>query len=211
MFEALLFFHHLIGHINMTKSEIKKTGKKTKLKKEDQPLLKSLKGKLKESKKELLAQVEQLSQEISEFKRNSSSKKIIKKLEKNYKKQISNLQQEFHEQFEKLQSMQSTLIERLPEELLDKLKLSPEEELPAQVKTKSETSTPKPAVQSKSELSAIKGIGPVTVKKLQAVGITSLTDLANTPADKKEALQAFEKVKGFETWAPQAKKLLSEE
>ena len=58
-------------------------------------------------------------------------------------------------------------------------------------------------------IASIKGVGPVIQKKLAAAGFTSLEDLANTPADKAQALKEFENTRGFETWKEQAQALLN--
>jgi predicted flap endonuclease-1-like 5' DNA nuclease len=192
----------------MVKSASKKTEKMVKNKPEKNSLLKNLKGKLKASRKELVSQVEELSNEVIQFKNENSSKKIIKKLEKKYQKQISKLQNEFNEQLENLHVMQSKLIEHLPKEIVEKLNLSTPATGTALKKTaqKKVTETSK---KTKNILGSIKGIGPVTLKKLDDAGFTSLEDLANTPASKVEALKEFEKTKGFEAWAQQAKDLLA--
>ncbi|MFT6029830.1 MAG: putative flap endonuclease-1-like 5' DNA nuclease [Oleiphilaceae bacterium] len=192
----------------MVTSASKKTEKIAKNKPEKNSLLKNLKGKLKGSRKELMSQVAELSNDVVQFKNENSSKKIIKKLEKKYQKQISKLQSEFNEQLENLHVMQSKLIEHLPKEVVGKLNLSTPTKAPALKKTLQK----KVAVASqktKSALASIKGVGPATLKKLEDAGFTSLEELADTPESKAEALKTFEKVKGFETWAQQAKDLLA--
>ena len=61
----------------MVKSASKKTEKMAKNKPKKNSLLKNLKGKLKASRKELASQVEELSNEVVQFKNENSSKKII--------------------------------------------------------------------------------------------------------------------------------------
>lgn len=198
----------------MSKTDSKKSVKKTKSKKSTKSFLKNLKGKLKASRKELMSQVDKLSHEIADLKKNKPSKEIIKKLEKKYKKQKTSLKKDFNKQLNKLQTMQSKVVESLPQEVMQTLHISnktsetdkaPKKTNTAKVANTSQAKTAQP----KSELSAIKGVGPATVKKLQEAGITSLEDLANTPSNKIDALKSFEKTKGFETWKEQAKALLS--
>lgn len=165
--------------------------KKTKSKKKGKSALKKLTGKLKASRKELMSQVDQLTHEINAFKNKHSSKKIIKKLEKKYKKQITNLQQDFNEQLDKLHAMQSKLVDSLPKDVLQKLHISGSEQEVTKPEKKTAASKSKTRAKPKSELSSIDGIGPVTLKKLQEAGITSLNDLANTPESKREALKTF--------------------
>ncbi|MDU0355541.1 hypothetical protein RS130_18045 [Paraglaciecola aquimarina] len=49
----------------------------------------------------------------------------------------------------------------------------------------------------------------MTQKKLAEAGITTLAQIANPPAPVKTALKQFEKVRGYNTWQAQAKKLLA--
>ena len=62
--------------------------------------------------------------------------------------------------------------------------------------------------ESKSDLTQIKGIGPATAKKMQAKGITSISQLANPSADDQKKLEEFRKLKSFPSWQAEAKKLL---
>tara|TARA_R110001592_G_scaffold130225_1_gene343338 strand:- start:1171 stop:1740 length:570 start_codon:yes stop_codon:yes gene_type:complete len=186
-----------------------KSAKKTKSKKSAKSFLKNLKGKLKASRKELMSQVDKLSKEVADLKKNESPKKIIKKLEKKYKKQKASLKKDFNKQLDKLNALQSKVVESLPQDVLNTLHITKEDPQSVKSAKKSDTTKAKKASQPKSELSAIKGIGPATVTKLIEAGITTLEDLANTPENKVDALKLFEKTKGFDTWAEQAKNLLS--
>ena len=192
----------------MAKSDLKKSIKSKQPKKAKQGLLKNVKEQLKVSKKDLIDQVNVLSKEISDFKNKNSSKKIIKKLEKKYKKEKTNLQKEFNEQIEKLHAIQENLLSHLPKELTQTLNLKNSNNNKV-VKTKPALSNKVAPTRSKNELAAIKGIGPVTLKKLQDAGITTLEDIANTPDNKVEALKSFENTKGFQSWEQQAKDVLS--
>jgi predicted flap endonuclease-1-like 5' DNA nuclease len=192
----------------MTKAS-KKSAKKSNPINEDQSILKNLKGKYKTSKKELLAQVEELSNEISSFKKNNSTKKIFNKLEKKYQKKISDIQQELNNQIESHQTLKSKLIEHLPQNILEKLNLNNTANTTKAVKAIKKKPAIKSSAPAKKPLASIKGIGPVTLKKLEDAGFNSLEDLANTPKSKIEALKAFEKTNGFETWSKQAQDILS--
>lgn len=194
----------------MAKSDSKKAVKSKKAKKPKGNLLKNIEGHLKTSKKDLIEQIKTLSKDLTKFKEKNSSKKIIKKIEKKYKQESQLLKREFNETLSKLHELQEKMMDSLPSagELTQKLKINQANRKAAaepKAPQAKKVSTPK----AKSELAAIKGIGPVTLKKLEQAGITSLEDLANTPANKEEALKSFEKVKGFETWAQQAKELLA--
>lgn len=61
---------------------------------------------------------------------------------------------------------------------------------------------------SKSDLTQIKGIGPATAKKMQAKGITSVSQLANPSADDQKKLEEFRKLKSFASWQAEARKLV---
>ncbi|MGM0434907.1 MAG: helix-hairpin-helix domain-containing protein [Pseudomonadota bacterium] len=61
---------------------------------------------------------------------------------------------------------------------------------------------------SSNDLTQIKGIGPATAKKMQAKGITSISQLANPSADDSKKLEEFRRLKSFPNWQAEAKKLL---
>lgn len=184
----------------------KKSKKSAKGSTEKESLFKSLKGQLKASREELLSQVESLSTELQELKKNNSTKKIIKKLDKKYKNNLASIQKEFNEQLDNLQAVQSKLLDQLPAEVRDKLSLTPKTEKPQAAKKATSSSVTK----NTSSLKAIKGIGPVTIKKLEAAGFSSLEDIAHPPEHKKEALKAFEKTRGYDSWQKQAEALLQD-
>lgn len=64
-----------------------------------------------------------------------------------------------------------------------------------------------PKAADKGDLTRVKGIGPVTAKKLKEAGITSIDQIANPSVADKEKLQAFSNVRGFSTFTDEAKKL----
>lgn len=59
-----------------------------------------------------------------------------------------------------------------------------------------------------SDLTRIKGIGPVTAKKLNGAGITSINQVANPTEADKEAIGKFANMRGFEAWQTEARKLV---
>ncbi|WP_250656928.1 hypothetical protein [Alkalimarinus coralli] len=195
--------------------------------------LKSTQKDLQKQVDELTSQVKSLSKDPSK-----PAKKLLKKLEKSYHKKVAKLQDEFDERMESVLKLQDKVIAQLPTELAEKLNLK-ESHTAKPAKKASKTSAPKakkstpesttkksspakkapakkapaktaPAKTAKAPtIAAIKGIGPVIQKKLAAAGFTSLEDLANTPADKAQALKEFENTRGFETWKEQAQALLN--
>lgn len=81
--------------------------------------------------------------------------------------------------------------------------------------TKSSSTTKKAASGSKSsgakkkdDLTQIKGVGPATAKKMQAKGITSVSQIANPSADDQKKLEEFKHLKSFSSWQAEAKKLV---
>lgn len=78
---------------------------------------------------------------------------------------------------------------------------------PAQ-KAKPAATKPAAKAVNKSDLTLVKGIGPATAKKMADLGISSIDQIANPSAAEKEKLQAFAKMKGFDQWSGEAKKLL---
>ena len=59
-----------------------------------------------------------------------------------------------------------------------------------------------------SDLTRIKGIGPVTARKLNGAGITSINQVANPTEAEQEKLNRFSSMKGFSNWGDEAKKLI---
>lgn len=72
------------------------------------------------------------------------------------------------------------------------------------------TATAKAAIKGNdlSDLTRIKGIGPVTARKLQGAGITSINQIANPTEAEQEKLSQFSGMKGFRSWPDEAKKLI---
>lgn len=59
-----------------------------------------------------------------------------------------------------------------------------------------------------SDLTKVKGIGPVTARKLKEAGITSINQIANPTKAEQEKLARFSSMKGFASWPDEAKKLI---
>ncbi len=79
---------------------------------------------------------------------------------------------------------------------------------PAAKKAPAKKAAPAAKALNKSDLTLVKGIGPATAKKMADLGINSIDQIANPSAAEKEKLQAFAKMKGFDQWSGEAKKLL---
>lgn len=90
-----------------------------------------------------------------------------------------------------------------------KTKAKPEAQQKAAAAKPAKVAKPKVASKAtKSPLASVKGIGPVTIQKLEDAGIKTLEDLATPSAAKKKTLEGFSSVRGFDTWQEQAKALL---
>jgi predicted flap endonuclease-1-like 5' DNA nuclease len=205
----------------MTKKTVKKSANKTAKKvTEDKILsaktLKKIDSKLMSTKEELENQVEDLSSQVKKLSKKSGKKalKLLKKLDASYHRRLVHLQSEFEEGLASLSKVQDTVLERLPNFFSDKSNSTTSKTAKstkaANLEVKTPVSKPRPKVAiKKSNLSLIKGIGPVMEKKLAEEGITTLSDIANTPRSKIDVLKKFEKERGFNTWKEQAKALLA--
>ncbi|SFM57394.1 helix-hairpin-helix domain-containing protein [Marinobacter zhejiangensis] len=85
-------------------------------------------------------------------------------------------------------------------------KAAPAKKAPAAAAKKPAAKAAKPVNQN--DLTKVKGIGPATAKKMADLGINTIDQIANPSAAEKEKLQAFAKMKGFDQWSGEAKKLL---
>jgi predicted flap endonuclease-1-like 5' DNA nuclease len=188
-------------------------------------LLHDINEKVTTTKQELQKQLDELTTEVKKLRKDPSkqAKKLIKKVEKKYEKQLKKIQQEFDDRLEALLDAKNKIIAQLEDELASRFpsKFPAKAEVPAEVSASNDEPVEKKAVKkapakkgdstkeskpAKSDLSAIKGVGPKTVEKLAAAGFSSLEDIVD-PA-KADALQAFSKVRGFNTWKEQAAELL---
>jgi predicted flap endonuclease-1-like 5' DNA nuclease len=92
--------------------------------------------------------------------------------------------------------------------------VTPVAKKPAAKKPKATPAAKKPAAKkpattatAKSEnLTKITGLGPATAKKLKEAGITSFAQIATPNTKEKAELEKFSKLKGYATWANEAKK-----
>lgn len=185
-------------------------------------LLKDINKKVTSTKKDLQKQVDDLTSQINELREEATkpATKWLKKIEKQYQKQLNKQQKEFEERAEALLETKNKLVGQL-EDALSKLpladKIMPAPKTPAQkakatvkkaattAKAKASTATKKASGAAKSGISQMKGVGPATVKKLNAAGFNSLEDIVNAPAEK---LAEFKSVRGSDSWVEQAKELL---
>ncbi|MFD2229370.1 helix-hairpin-helix domain-containing protein [Alkalimarinus sediminis] len=201
-----------------------------KVKSKGDKVLKEINAKLKSTQKDLQKQVDELTSQVKTLSKDPGrpARKLIKKLEKGYHKKVAELQDEFDERMESVLKLQEKVIAQLPKELAEKLNLTDgkaakpakkaakapaakaKKVSPAKPKaTKPKAAKPKATRAPKAPtIGSINGIGPVVEKKLAEAGFTTLEDLANTPANKLEALKQFEKTRGFSTWKEKAQALL---
>jgi predicted flap endonuclease-1-like 5' DNA nuclease len=68
--------------------------------------------------------------------------------------------------------------------------------------------TTKAKAVDENDVTRIKGVGPVTAEKMRAAGITSIRQIAEPSEDDHLKLQEFYKMRGFQSWQVEAKKLL---
>jgi predicted flap endonuclease-1-like 5' DNA nuclease len=199
----------------MTKKTATKTGNKVA---EDKILsnvtLKKINSKLMSTKENLESQVKDLSKQVKKLSKKSGKKslKLLKNLDANYHRRLVHLQSEFEEGLASLSTMQDKVLERLPNFFSDKSSLTQSEAAKSTRSTNHKTpvseSQPKVVIKT-STIASIKGIGPVMQKKLAEEGITTLSDIANTPKNKVDVLKKFEKERGFNTWKEQSIALLA--
>lgn len=182
------------------KSSMKAKASKEKKGKEDQISalqneLTSTKKELKTIKKELIGRIDELSEQVIQLKQLSEKTPptAIAVLEKKFSKQKEKLKQ----QTKALATEHDEKIQQLKQSILEKVQRV-KETAPEIVVRKSEK------VNKEVGLIQIKGVGPVTVKKMQEYGINTLDDLINAP---KQTLDKFKAIRGSETWVQQAKAL----
>lgn len=206
----------------MAKSSKKIDKKVAQVKELSNDLLKDINKKVASTKKDLQKQVDELTAQVNELREEATkpASKWLKKIEKQYQKQLSKQQKEFEDRAEALLEAKNKLVGQL-EDALSKLpladKIMPAPKTPAQkakatvkkaattAKAKATTATKAASGAAKSSVAQLKGVGPATVKKLNAAGINSLEDIANASAEK---LAEFKSVRGSDSWVSQAKDLL---
>lgn len=202
----------------MAKSSKKIDKKVAQVKELSNDLLKDINKKVASTKKDLQKQVDELTAQVNELREEATkpASKWLKKIEKQYQKQLSKQQKEFEDRAEALLEAKNKLVGQL-EDALSKLpladKIMPAPKTPAQkakatvkkAATTVTTATKAASGAAKSSVAQLKGVGPATVKKLNAAGINSLEDIANASAEK---LAEFKSVRGSDSWVSQAKDLL---
>lgn len=159
-------------------------------------------------------------------------RKLLKDMDSLREREMRRFHDEFDRRMGEFQELQSSLLNRLglePEQTDEADKQAPpapaedvqakpaapkkasggkkKASKPAKAKAKA---TPKAKAKpaDKSDLTRIKGIGPVTAKKMQDAGITSIEQIAKPSQGDKEKLKAFKSVKGYNQFQAEAKKLL---
>lgn len=172
-----------------------------KSKKKKRALLKSLNKKLKSTHKNLTQKIIDLSKQLEEleFQHKSSLTIAINKLQKQHKKRLSKQKKTFKKQVQMLAENHDDKIRKLKISIIKDLDTAKETE-----KKPSKKITGKNII--KPSLASIKGIGPITLKKLNEAGINTLEDLINAS---QETLHKFKAMRGSASWIEQAKTIQS--
>lgn len=155
-------------------------------------------------------------------------RKLLKEVDDLREREMKRFHEEFDRRLQEFRDLQDSILDRfgVVSAKAEKTAKQGKKELKSAAKkaskqAKAKTAAPKKAAAApkkpatgtskatnKSDLTAIKGIGPATSKKMKDAGITSIEQIANpSPADQ-EKLQAFSSVKGFDQFSAEAKKLL---
>ena len=121
--------------------------------------------------------------------------------EKNIAQLLTALESSFDEKLKKLQADFDLRIENL----IANQHATPS---PTQKPTSKQPANKTKAVIKKPTIASLKGVGPITQKKLAEAGFTTLKQIATPPVSKAAALQQFKKIRGFDTWQHQATALL---
>lgn len=149
----------------------------------------------------------------------------VRKLLKDVKELREREMKRFHEEFDRrlteLQDFQKTILERLgiaakDEESGTKQISAPAEPVAQPAPEPARKPARKKAGKSRavsktpdmSDLTRIKGIGPVTAKKMKEAGITSIKQIAYPSDEDREKLKAFKSLKGYSQLTEEARKLL---
>lgn len=150
-------------------------------------------------------------------------KKLLREIDDMREREMKRFHEELERRLGEFQELQNAVMERLgiasktaekapvakaPEKASGGAKQKPvAKKAPAK---KAPAAAKKPAAKAlnKGDLTLVKGIGPATAKKMAELGINSIEQIASPSAAEKEKLQAFAKMKGFDQWSGEAKKLL---
>lgn len=147
-------------------------------------------------------QFDQLQRQVQE-----PLRKLTRELDELREREIKRLHDEFDRRMEAFDELQNTLAERLESAQKD---ASQDKKAARTAKKSSRKEKKAPATPGDlSDLTRIRGIGPVTARKMRAAGILSINQIANpTDADKEELAQ-FSAMRGYSDWQEEARKLIS--
>lgn len=146
-------------------------------------------------------------------------RKLLKDVKALREREMKRLHEEFERRLSELQDFQKSVLERIGINLGDSAKetgqiTAPEKPAtgaapkPAPRKKKTGASASKGKAADLSDLTRIKGIGPVTAKKMKEAGIISIEQIANPSDEDREKLKAFKSLKGYSQLTEEARKLL---
>lgn len=147
-------------------------------------------------------------------------RKLLKDVRELREREMKRFHEEFDRRLAELQDFQKTILERLGIAARDgdsetKQISAPAEPAarpaPARKPARKKTGKSRPAGKAApdmSDLTRIKGIGPVTAKKMKEAGITSIEQIANPSDEDREKLKAFKSLKGYSKLTEEARKLL---
>jgi len=146
-------------------------------------------------------------------------RKLLKDVKALREREMKRLHEEFERRLTELQDFQKSVLERLGINLKDTSTetgqiAAPEKPAaapaskPARRKKKGGASAARDKAVDLSDLTRIKGIGPVTAKKMKEAGITSIKQIAYPSDEDREKLKAFKSLKGYSKLTEEARKLL---
>lgn len=139
------------------------------------------------------------------------ARKLLKEIDELRERELKRFNDELERRLDEFHELQTSILERLglasKEDIREAAKKSREElkQVPAPAKNTKSKKTKKPI--DRNDLTLIKGIGPVTAKKMQDAGITSVDQIANPSAADQEILNTFSSLKGFDQLTTEAKKI----
>lgn len=164
-----------------------------------------------------LKQLDNLQNQIQE-----PIRKILDEMDRLREREFARFQEEFDRRVQEFQNLQNNLLERVGISAKGKRQKPGSETgksapsgarkgaAPAPAKkAAAKAKAPAPAKAApQPKLSDIKGVGPATIKKMNAMGIDSVKQVANPTPEEKKKLDEFSSMKGYDTWQSQARKLL---
>ena len=176
-----------------------------------------------------LKQLDNLQNQIQE-----PIRKILDEMDRLREREFARFQEEFDRRVQEFQNLQNNLLERVgiaPKGKREKPTTESGKSVPSSAesgakaaekagvkKSAAPAAAKKPATKPKAsaaakapsqpKLSDIKGVGPATIKKMKAMGIDSVKQVANPTPEEKKKLDEFSSMKGYDSWQSQARKLL---